>query len=79
MGYIARRIVGYFVFLAVLGLLSTLVVNANSAAGGTLMAGTNGAKIGIAVLFVSLICSWIVRWTMRRHSKRMRMLRAHYR
>jgi len=79
MGYIARRIVGYFVFLAVLGLLSTLVVNANSASGGTLMTGTNGAKIGIAVLVASLMCSWIVRWTMRRHSKRMRMLRAHWR
>jgi len=79
MGYFARRIVGYFVFLAVLGLLSTLVVNANSASGGTLMTGTSGAKIGIGVLVASLMCSWIVRWTMRRHSKRMRMMRAHVR
>ena len=79
MGYFARRLVGYFVFLTVLGLLSTLVVNADSASGGTLMAGTNGAKIGITVLFASLICSWIVRWTMRRHSRRMRYLRAHCR
>ena len=52
MGYFARRIVGYIVFLTVLGFLSTLVVNADSASGGTLMAGTNGAKIGITVLFV---------------------------
>ena len=79
MGYFARRIVGYIVFMTVLGFLSTLVVNADSASGGTLMAGTNGAKIGITVLFASLISSWLVRWTMRRHSKRMRMMRAHLR
>jgi UPF0716 family protein affecting phage T7 exclusion len=79
MGYFARRIVGYIVFLAVLGFLSTLVVNADSSSGGTLMTGTNGAKIGIAVLFASLMCSWIVRWVMRRHSKRVRLLRAHLR
>jgi len=79
MGYFARRIVGYTVFLAVLGFLSTLAVNADSASGGTLMAGANGAKIGIAVLFASLMCSWIVRWGMRLHSKRARLLRAHLR
>ena len=69
MGYFVRRIVGYIVFLAVLGFLSTLVVNADTASGGTLMAGTNGAKIGIVVLFVSLMASWVVRWMMRRRTK----------
>src|SRR2546428_11285005 len=77
MGYFARRIVGYFVFLAVLGFLSTLVVNADSAAGGTLMAGANGAKNGVAGPFVSPICSWVVRGAMRRHSQPVRVLPAH--
>jgi len=79
MGYFARRIVGYIVFLAVLGFLSTLVVNADAASGGSLMAGTNGAKIGILVLFASLMSSWIVRWTMRRHSRRIKLGRANLR
>ncbi len=76
MGYFARRIVGYVVFLAVLGFLSTLAMNADSASGGSLMAGTNGAVIGVLVLFASLMCSWIVRWMMRRRS---RLARAHLR
>jgi uncharacterized membrane protein HdeD (DUF308 family) len=69
MGYFVRRIVGYIVFLSVLGFLSTLAVNADSASGGTLMTGTNGVVIGVLVLFASLMCSWIVRWMMRRRSK----------
>jgi hypothetical protein len=40
------------------------------------MTGTNGVVIGVLVLFASLMCSWIVRWMMRRRSK---LARAHLR
>ena len=76
MGYFVRRIVGYLVFLTVLGSLSTLVVNANAASGGTALSGTHGAIAGIGILFTALVSSWIVRWTMRRHTK---LRRAHLR
>ena len=76
MGYFARRVVGYFVFLSVLGALSTLVVNTDSA-GGTSLTGTHGAIVGVGILFTALMSSWIVRWTMRRRSKmRARIRRA---
>ena len=69
MGYFARRAVGYIVFLAVLGALSTLVVDTNSASGGTSLTGTHGAIVGVGILFTALIASWVVRWTMRRRTK----------
>ena len=74
MGYFARRVVGYIVFLTVLGVLSTMAVNADDASGGTLLAGTGGAVTGIAILFVALLCSFGVRWTMRRRVKLRRRL-----
>jgi hypothetical protein len=76
MGYLARRIVGYIVFLSVLGALSSLAVDVNSASGGTALSGRNGAIAGVSILFTALIASWIVRWTMRRRTK---LRRAHLR
>ncbi|TLZ70658.1 MAG: hypothetical protein E6K10_07340 [Methanobacteriota archaeon] len=75
MGYFMRRIVGYIVFLSVLGLLSTTVVNADNASGGTLLSGTSGAATGVSVLLIALLCSWGVRWEMRRRTKRTRLRR----
>jgi len=76
MGYFARRVVGYVVFLSVLGLLSTMTVDADNASGGTLLTGTHGAVAGVSILFVALLSSWIVRWEMRRRTKirRLRLL-----
>ena len=75
MGYFARRVVGYVVFLAVLGALSTVVVDTNSASGGTSLTGTHGAIVGVGILFTALMASWIVRWTMRRQTKMRERLR----
>jgi len=65
MGFLWRRIVGYLVFLTVLGFLSIVIVNENAASGGTFLAGTQGLMISIAVLFVALLASWGTRAAMR--------------
>ncbi|HEY4705408.1 MAG TPA: hypothetical protein VII27_06720 [Thermoplasmata archaeon] len=75
MGYLARRIVGYVVFFAVLGILSSIAVSANASSGGTLLAGTSGAVVGLAVLFTAFLSSWIVRRRMRRLDRRRRAWR----
>ncbi len=76
MGYLVRRIMGYVVFFAVLGILSWVAVTADASAGGTLLTGTSGAVIGIAVLFTAFLASWMVRFSMRRRERLRRKLRA---
>ena len=80
MGYFVRRVTGYFVFLAVLGALSTLAVNTDTSPGDNSLTGTHGAAVGISILFIALMASWIVRYSMRRHAKlRSKMRRARVR
>jgi len=74
MGYFVRRIVGYGVFLSVLGVLTTLVVDANSASGGTALSGNRGAIAGGAILVIALVSSWVVRWSMYRGARLQRYL-----
>lgn len=78
MGYLARRIVGYVVFLAVLGILSSVAVSANASSGGTLLSGTSGAVIGVGVLLTALIASWVARYSMRRRDRLRRRMRARW-
>ncbi len=78
MGLLARRIVGYVVFFAVLGILSSVVVSADASSGGTLLSGTSGAAIGIGVLLTAFIASWLVRLAMRRRERLRKRLRAHW-
>ena len=74
MGYVVRRIIGYGVFLAVLGVLSTLALDANSASGGTALSGSRGVIAGGAILVIALMFSWGVRWSMRRATQLRRYL-----
>ncbi len=69
MGFLTRRIVGYVVFLTVLGALSTIAVAANESSGGTLFAGVCGVAIGIGTLAAALLSSWTVRRRMKRRAK----------
>ncbi len=76
MGYVARRIVGWLVFFAVLGVLTSLAVSANASSDGTLLSGTSGAVIGLAIVLTAWVASWVVRLAMRRRERaRRRMLR----
>ncbi len=78
MGYLARRVVGYVVFLAVLGILSSIAVSANASSGGNLLSGTSGAVIGIGVLLTAFVASWVVRLSMRRRERQRRRMRARW-
>ncbi len=76
MGYLARRIVGWLVFFAVLGILWSLAVGANASSGGALLSGNSGAVVGLTILVTAWTVSWVVRLAMRRRERlRKRMLR----
>ncbi len=80
MGFLWRRVVGYLVFLTVLGFLSILIYWENAASGGMFLTGTQGLAISIAVLFAALLASWTTRAAMRsRDRAHRREVRRRYR